>query len=238
MALLLPWATARAAEPDAWSLDPVHTRVMFAISHAGFSKALGTVSGSEGTLLFDPDNWSSAQLEVTVPVARLDLGDADWNEAALAHKLLDGSAHPTAHFRSTSVTGHDPRHALICGDLTLRAVTRPLCLEVGVNAIKRHPMPPFRRTVGFSATATLSRKDFGIDAWQSMIGDEVELRIEAEAVHARRSAAADLLQPDAPLQTPPPPPENIPQATLPVLPVIPPVTELGDGIKLYKEIEP
>ena len=49
---------------------------------------------------------------------------------------------------------------------------------------------PFRRTAGFSATATLSRSDYGIDAWASMIGDNVEVRIEAEAVHSSRTVPA------------------------------------------------
>jgi hypothetical protein len=51
-------------------------------------------------------------------------------------------------------------------------------------------MPPFRHTAGFSATGTLDRKAFGIDAWEGLIGDTVELRIEAEAVR-RRAPQAD-----------------------------------------------
>lgn len=78
-------------------------------------------------------------------------------------------------------------HAKVTGNLTLHGVTRPVTLDVTLNALKRHPLPPFRRTAGFSATATLSRAEFGIDAWKSMIGDSVELRIEAEAVREGRA---------------------------------------------------
>ena len=60
---------------------------------------------------------------------------------------------------------------------------------MNVNALKRHPLPPFRRTAGFSANARLSRADLGIDAWPTSIGDQVELRIEAEAVRAARTPA-------------------------------------------------
>ena len=93
--------------------------------------------------------------------------------------------HPAGAFRLHPVEPVDADHAKVCGDLTLRGVTRPLCMDVTLNALKRHPLPPFRRTAGFSATATLSRADFGIDAWKNVIGDSVELRIEAEAVRAR-----------------------------------------------------
>jgi polyisoprenoid-binding protein YceI len=181
-ALALPsWA---AADPAGYRLDPVHTRVLFAVSHAGFSHAMGTVSGSSGTLMFDPDDWSTATLAVSVPMTRIDLGDEKWNRAASARNLLDVEEHPVATFVSSRIVPKDPQHASVCGTLTLRGVGQDICLEVTLNQLKHHPMPPFRRTAGFSATATLSRKAFGMDAWPTVIGDEVQLRIEAEAVRS------------------------------------------------------
>ena len=189
LAMVVASVPAFAEQAQTYALDPVHTRVLFAIEHAGFSKALGTVSGSTGTLVFDRDDWRSARLDVRVPLQRLDLGDAEWNEAALAANLLDARRHPEAHFVSTAVEPVDAEHARVCGELSLRGVTRPLCMDVTLNALKRHPMPPFRRTAGFSATATLSRADFGMSAWKTVIGDAVELRIEAEAVRERGEPA-------------------------------------------------
>lgn len=188
-------ATSAAAEPAHYRLDPVHTRVLFAVEHAGFSRALGTVSGSTGTLDFDPDDWTTAQLQASVPLTRADLGDAAWNKAALAGNLLDVADHPTAEFVSTRVEPIAPDRARVHGTLTLHGVSREATLEVKLNALKRHPLPPFRRTVGFSATATLSRKAFGVDAWPSVIGDDVELRIEAEAVRARADGDDDATDP-------------------------------------------
>lgn len=204
-ALAFAGLPARAAGADTYALDPVHTRLVLAVDHAGFSKALGTVSGSTGTLSFAPGDWQGASLDVSVPVQRLDFGDAAWNEAVLAPRLLDAGRHPHARFVSTRVEPVDATHAKVCGELTLRAVTRPLCLDVTVNAAKRHPMPPFRRTAGFSATGTLSRAEFGIDAWPSLIGDSVELRIEAEATRARAAAPAEP-EPEPELDAAPPEP--------------------------------
>jgi len=181
---------AQAFEPQAYELDPVHTRVLFAIDHAGFSRAMGTVSGTTGTLVFDRDDWSTARLDVRVPLERLDMGDPKWNDAVRASNLLDTKRHPDAHFVSTKIEPADADHARVCGDLTLRGVTKPVCLDVTLNALKRHPLPPFHRTAGFSATATLSRAGFGMTAWPTVIGDTVELRIEAEAERARGDAGA------------------------------------------------
>jgi len=179
---------ARAASA-AYELDPVHTRVMVAVEHAGFSKALGTVSGSSGHLQFDPDDWTTARLEVSIPLQRIDFGDGKWNQAVLAANLLDAATHPLAKFVSTRIEPIDPQHATVHGTLTLHGVSREVQLQVTLNALKRHPMPPFRRTAGFSAIAELSRADFGIDAWKSVIGDRVELRMEVEATRSRAGNA-------------------------------------------------
>jgi len=207
LTLLLIAAGQAAAANDSYRIDPVHTRVLFAVSHAGFSQALGTVSGSEGTLQFDPDDWTQARVDVRIPLARLDLGDSKWNEATRARNLLDTDDHPEARFVSTVVEPVDGQHARVHGDLTVRGVTRPATLEVSLNALKRHPLPPFRRTAGFSATTTLSRAAFGVSGWPSMIGDAVQIRIEIEAVRDRSATDAgtdaDAAPPSAPLPTSP-----------------------------------
>lgn len=193
---LLVLAPMAQAEPHTYRIDPVHTRVGFLVEHAGFSRALGSFAASRGTLVFDPDDWSSARLEATIPLRCLELGSRKWEKATLGHNLLNLKQFPEAHFVSTGVepTGSDDQGratAKVTGDLTLRGVTRPLTLDVRLNALKRHPMPPFRRTAGFSATGRLSRADFGITAWKNVIGDEVELIIEAEATRARGAADDD-----------------------------------------------
>ena len=221
--LLFGTGASVMAAPAQYTLDPVHTRVQFAIDHAGFSKAIGTVSGSTGTIVFDPDDWGSARVEVSIPIARVDLGDAKWNQATLARNLLDAERHPVATFVSTRIEPIDAQRAIVHGDLTLRGETREVALQVVLNGLKRHPLPPFRRTVGFSATAALSRSDFGIDAWRSMIGDAVELRLEVEATRSRGGAEADeapdaaddvpdadVPPPEAPVEEPPAPPPTEP----------------------------
>lgn len=175
-------AIAHAGEPVRYAIDPVHTRVMFEVDHAGFSKAIGTVSGSQGSLHFDPDDWSSAKLEVTVPMQRLDMGDSGWSASLFAPRFLDVKRYPQARFVSTRVERLEGNRGKLCGDLTLHGTTRPLCMDLVLNRIARYPLPPFRRTAGFSARASLKRSDYGMTSWRSLVGDDVELRIEAELV--------------------------------------------------------
>jgi polyisoprenoid-binding protein YceI len=205
--LALACAPTAAGEPPRYAFDPVHTRVMFAIDHAGFSKAIGTISGSQGSLQFDADDWASARLDVLVPMDRLDMGDSGWSASVFAPRFLDVKRYPQARFVATDGmqrgTGNRGR---ACGQLTLHGVTRPLCLDVVFNKAGRYPLPPFRRTIGFSATATLKRSDYGMTSWQSLVGDDIDLRIEAELFRSDADAPAPT-QP-APVAGDPAPPPN------------------------------
>lgn len=176
---------------EEFTIDPVHTRVLVGVEHAGFSRALGTASGATGTLAFET-GWKDARVDVQVPLDRLDFGDATWNRAVQG--LLDTPRHPRARFVSERVTPRDATHAEICGTFTLHGVSKPLCLDATLNSVKRHPLPPFRRTAGFSATARLDRFDHGVSAWPSVIGRDVEIRIEVEAnrgIGTRRPASGE-----------------------------------------------
>ncbi|RZZ84651.1 YceI family protein [Pseudoxanthomonas winnipegensis] len=206
VALAMPGAAWAASET--YQLDPVHTRVLFSVSHAGFSQAMGTVSGSTGLIEFDPDDWSRARVQVSVPLDRADLGDAAWNKAVAASNLLDVKDHPRAEFISTRVMPRGGDHFDVVGQLTLHGITREVTLAVTFNQLKRHPLPPFRRTAGFSATTTLSRAAFGIDAWPSVIGDAVQLNLQVEATRTREAlepaaaTPADATSPSPPAQEP------------------------------------
>ena len=181
--VLLCAGSAAAADAPAWQLDPAHTRVLFRVDHAGFSTALGLLPAIEGQLRFDPDDWSTARVEATVPLARLQLGDEAWNQAMLSGSWFDADAHPQARFRSTRVEATGEGTARVHGLLHLRGVEKPLVLDVRLNKLGRNPVG-FRRTAGFSATATLDRRDFGLERWPNLVGTTVTLEIQLEAVRS------------------------------------------------------
>jgi polyisoprenoid-binding protein YceI len=186
--MLLAFAPGRVrAEAADYAVDPVHTRIAFRVGHAGFSRALGTFAGATGTLHFDPDDWSTATLAVSVPVTSLDLGDRDWNGKILDGTFFDAAKIPQATFASTAVEKLDEHRMRVRGGLTIHGVTRPVEFEATFNLLKRHPLT-FKRTAGFSAVLEVSRKDFGMGAWASVVDDRVEILVELEATRARSEA--------------------------------------------------
>ena len=184
-----PMARAEVAE---WRLDPTHSRVVFDVEHMGFSYALATLSTPTGRLRLDPEGWDGASVEVEIPMASLDFGDAEWNETMQGRNWFDVERFPVARFVSERVEPIDEDEARVHGTLTVRDVSAPVVLDVRRNAVKRNPLT-FRRMIGFSATATLDRRDFGLDRSANLIGQAVRVRLEVQAARgrARDDDAAD-----------------------------------------------
>ena len=161
LALACLQASPVIAKTESYRLDPVHTRVIFQVSHAGFSNQPGFFSGIDGSLQFDPQDWSKAALRVRIPIRSLQLGDPKWNQRVLDRTFLDAGKFPEAVFESTLVEPTGSTTAQVTGNLTMHGVTHPVTLAVTLNALRRHPLT-FMKTAGFSATATLRRSDFGM----------------------------------------------------------------------------
>lgn len=181
LALLAAAGPAYAAS-EHFVLDPVHTRIAFRVDHLGLSQAIGTLSGVHGTLDFDPADWRGAKLDASVPLDRLDLGDADWKIQALSGVFLDIARQPVAQFHATGIEPIDATHARVTGTLSLRGQQHPLVLAVTFNGIKRSLYTRLRKTAGFSATATVHRADWGMLAFGDVVGMDVAIDIQVEAI--------------------------------------------------------
>ncbi len=179
LATALPSMAAVAMH--AWRFDPVHSQVWFSADHQGFSHPLGRVRIAGGWFRFDPDDWRTAEVQVTLDMASADLGDARWNEAVRGAPFLATGDWPEARFVSQSVEPAGDRGGVIHGTLTLRGVARPVDVAFTLNRIGNDPYA-FGRKAGFSARATLRRSDFGMTRFREVVGAEVHLRLEIEGI--------------------------------------------------------
>lgn len=195
---LLLGATAAVAEPRDYRFDTVHTQLFFSTSHLGYSHPSGRMHVSGGFIRFDADDWKTAQVDVTVDVASLDMGDAAWNEKLRSREFLAADRYPTARFVSKTVEKTGERSGVAHGTLTLLGATRPLDLALTFNKAGVDPYT-FRSTIGFSASASLKRSAFGMSKYLPDIGDVVDIRIEVEGLrdrNARESAAPEASNPN------------------------------------------
>jgi polyisoprenoid-binding protein YceI len=169
------------AASDSYRYDTVHSQIVFSIDHDGFSRPLGRVHIAQGTLRFDPDDWSKSSTELDIDLRSLDMGDAAWNEAVCKSSLLDCKAYPTAHFVSTSVERKDDTHGVLHGTLTLHGMSQPIDISFRVNRIGK-TIYGLHTVAGFSATAMLDRTTFGINGFPNAIGHSVAIWLELEGI--------------------------------------------------------
>ncbi len=194
VASLLPLLAAAPASAASYRYDLVHSQILFGIDHDGYSHPFGRLHIARGWLRFDPGDWSTAATELDIDLAGVDMGDPDWSKAVCRPALLDCAHQRYAHFVSIAVERKDDHHGVLHGQLTLRGITRPLDLPFTFN---RAAMTIFglHRVAGFSATATLDRRAFGITAYPGSIGLKVSVWLELEAIRDDRHQTAPGKQP-------------------------------------------
>lgn len=185
VAILFAFPMRAAAQT--WRFDPVHSQVWFSAQHQGFSHPQGRLRIEQGWFRFDPNDWASAQIDVVLDLASVDLGDAKWNKAVQAAALLDVEHHPTARYLSRSVERIDDKRGVIHGELELRGRRLPVDVAFTLNRIGNDPYA-FGRKAGFSASASLSRTDFGMTRYEDVVGETITLRFEIEGIADRDAA--------------------------------------------------
>lgn len=188
--LVLSNAGLADAQTREYRIDPTHSRVAFLVEHAGFSQAIGTFSGIHGSIDFDPDDWSRSRVQAIIPIASLDLGDADWNDGMLKRRFFHVERYAEAHFVSHSAEPLDDRQIKVSGELTIRGRSRDASFVATINADRRHPMT-FKRTLGASARLEMDRADFGLGAYPGVVGATVEVLIELEAIRQPRQRESE-----------------------------------------------
>jgi len=178
----LLWVPMAAQAASArYHYDPVHSQILFSIDHNGYSRPFGRLHIAKGWLQFDPKDWSTAATELDIDLAGVDMGDGDWNAAVCKPSLLDCAHNRYAHFVSTRVERKDDQHGVLHGQLTLHGVTQPMDLMFTFNRLAT-TIYGMHTVAGFSATASLQRESFGINAFANSIGHDVAIWMELEAI--------------------------------------------------------
>lgn len=177
-----PAATATQAAPQVrsgnYALDRSHAKIVWSVSHFGFSTYYGEFTDFDARLTLDSANPERSRLNVRVNTPSV----ATHNDALDAHlknaDFFDVANHPTATFNSTAIRRTGATTAEVTGDFTMLGRTRPLTLNVTFNAAGDNMGGVY--TAGFSATGTIKRSDYGMNYALPAVGDEIALQISGE----------------------------------------------------------
>ena len=175
--------TAPALAAERYALDASHSQIVFNYNHLGFSTTYGMFSGFEGEIMFDEANPAASSVSVSMPVMSMFTGWEKRDAHFMSPDFFDANAEEMVSFTSTSIEVTGENTALITGDLTLNGETKSIVLDAKLNKAGAHPMAQ-KAWLGFDATTTLLRSDFGVGAAAPFVSDEVNVMISLEAAKA------------------------------------------------------
>lgn len=161
-----------------YAIEPVHTRVLFAVSHLGFSTWYGEFTNASGTLKLAPGFVEGSTFEIRIPVETVSTSNAKLDGELKDAPWLDAAQFPEILFKAKKVERTGDKTAKVTGELTLHGVTKPVTLNVKFNGAGINPLDK-KYTVGFEAKGLIKRSDFGVKTYLPLIGDDVTLIISA-----------------------------------------------------------
>ena len=167
-----------------YDIDVSHTRLGFAVRHMAVSKVRGGFKDFSGTLEL-AENPVDSKVNVTIQAVSVDTSDENRDNHLRTNDFFDAETHPTWTFTSTAIRPVTGSEWKVDGDLTIRGVTKPVTLDATLEGVVKDPYGNHR--VGFSATTSIIRDDFGVsfngalEAGGVIVSKKVDIDLEIEA---------------------------------------------------------
>jgi polyisoprenoid-binding protein YceI len=177
----------KQAPAGTYQMETRHTQIVFAIKHQGITDYYGRFEKYSGSLTYNPGAPEKSAVSVTIDTSSANVMNSEVMAQLVGPAVFDAGKFPTATFVSKSIERTGPTTGRMTGELTLHGVTRPVVLDVTFNGGFAAAMGGPGYDIGFHATTTIKRSDFGLDKmmWTGFVSDEVKLTIEAMFVQAK-----------------------------------------------------
>ena len=180
LATALSTSAAMVFAAGRYTLDASHSQVLFSYNHLGFSTTWGMFSGFEGEITFDQEDPAGSSVTVSMPTKSMFTGWEQRDAHFMSADFFDAGDEDVITFVSTAIEVTGEGAALITGDLTLNDITKSVVLDATLNQSGTNPIAN-KEWLGFNATTTLLRSDFGLGAFAPAVSDEVQVQISIEA---------------------------------------------------------
>jgi polyisoprenoid-binding protein YceI len=167
-----------------WDIDPVHSEVGFAVRHMMVSKVRGKFKTFSGQIVTG-ENPLESSMTAEIDLASIETGAQQRDDHIRSADFFEVETYPTMTYRSTGIRT-DGGDYIVDGDLTLKGVTKQVPLTLELNGFGPDPYGGTR--AGFTATAEINRRDFGVNFSAPMqnggavVADKITIHLEIEAV--------------------------------------------------------
>ena len=174
---------AANVSPGLYELDENHAYLTFSYSHMGLSHPVVHFADLDAALTLDGRNMANSRVAATIEAASVATGVAELDETLRGADYFNVAEHPQITFESTEFTAQSENSGQLSGDLSVAGTTRPVTLDVTINQASMNRQTR-KEMIGFSASGKIRRSDFGLTAYDTLVGDELTLNLQLEFVRA------------------------------------------------------
>jgi polyisoprenoid-binding protein YceI len=186
--------TSTLASASTWNIDSAHASANFSVRHLMVSNVKGTLGPVTGTVTLDDADVTKSKVDVAIDVKGINTKEGKRDDHLRSKDFFDAEKFPTITFASKKIEKAGDK-LKVTGDLTIRGVKKEITLDTTVTPEVKNPFTK-ATTRGMNGTAKINRKDFGLnwnvalEAGGVLVGDEVEISVEAEFIKAEAAAPA------------------------------------------------
>ena len=167
--------SANAAET--YTVDAVHSSVMFRIKHMNASYAWGRFNNLAGSFTLDAADVTQSALDFTVDAESVDTANAKRDEHLKGPDFFNVKQFPEIRFKSTSVKKAAEGYE-VTGDLTLHGVTKPVVAKVNLSGTGKSQ--DGSAIAGLEASFQFKRSEFGLTNLVGPLADDVWVVVSIE----------------------------------------------------------
>jgi polyisoprenoid-binding protein YceI len=169
---------------EAYVVDPVHTSVVFSVSHAQLSYTYGFFRKASGQYILDETNPANCRFRFAIDVNSLDTNHAERDNHLRSADFFNTQQFPEITFDSTNCKLATTRDGSIVyevtGKLTVHGMTRQITIPLRMLGKGQGPYKDQR--TGFLCQTELKRSEFGMSKLLELVGDAVGVTISFEGV--------------------------------------------------------
>lgn len=143
-----------------WSIDPLHSEVLFKIKHLVISTVTGSFTKFEGNVNSSGDDFENAQINFSIDVNSIHTGQEQRDAHLKNSDFFEIATYPTIQFQSTSFIKTSEAQYILTGDLTMKGVTKEITLDVEYGGSEKDNYGNTK--AGFEISGIVNRKEFGL----------------------------------------------------------------------------
>src|SRR3954462_14226790 len=186
-------AHRRSFQMATYTIDPAHTDVLFSAKHMMVTTVRGTFRDVSGTVDLNETDPSASHADIVVRADSVDTGFGARDTHLRSADFFGADEYPELRVVSTAVRPASGNRYVVTADVTIRDVTRSV--DFDVEFLGFYKGRDGSRRAGFSAQATVNRKDWGLDwnvaleAGGWLVGDKVKLEVDGAVQEVMALAA-------------------------------------------------